>query len=233
MVDAQLQRLTDIEVGDSLEIGPTAEPVTVAAIVDDLSQGAPSVWLATDEWRRVVSLGIPPALPPPGTQHALVARPAAGDAVGLAAELSAIDGLDAVTVDEAIEALDVVQQQSSTFEGIIGVTFVIVLLVVALFFALLTLERIHLYAVLKALGARTGELLWGVAIQAIGVSAIALILGCGLSLLFVVLLPPELPLRLVPSRVVQIGSGTMITALLGSLFTIRRLLRVDPAEVIG
>ena len=43
-----------------------------------------------------------------------------------------------------ILALPVVQQQSSTFEGIIGVTFVVTLMVVALFFTLITLERVGL-----------------------------------------------------------------------------------------
>ena len=131
------------------------------------------------------------------------------------------------------EALDVVQQQSSTFSGIIGVTFVVTLLVVALFFALLTLERVDLYAVLKALGASSGELLRGVSIQAAAVSAVAVALGMALALGFVAVLPPELPVRLQGARLVQIAVGTVLTAVIGSLFTARRLLRVDPAEAIG
>ncbi len=148
-------------------------------------------------------------------------------------DLQRIDGIAVVTADEAIDALPVVQQQSSTFEGIIGVTFVVTLLVVALFFTLITLERVDLYAVLKALGARTGNLMAGISAQAVGVSLVALVLGFGLSVAFVGLLPAELPVRLVPARLLQTAVGVLMSALLGSLFTLRRILRIDPAEAIG
>jgi putative ABC transport system permease protein len=104
---------------------------------------------------------------------------------------------------------------------------------VALFFTLITLERVDLYAVLKALGARTGYLVAGISAQAIGVSLVALVLGLGLSMAFVGLLPAELPVRLVPGRLLQTGVGVLLSALIGSLFTLRRVLNIDPAEAIG
>ena len=64
-----------------IEIGPTAEPITVAAIVDDLTTGAPTVWVGVEEWRRLVALGNPAAVPPDGTAQILVVEPA-GDARG-------------------------------------------------------------------------------------------------------------------------------------------------------
>lgn len=236
VVDEQLRRVAGIEVGDVLEIGPTAEPVTVAAIVDDLTTAAPTVWVGVDEWRRLVALGNPAAVPPEGTAQILVIDPAGEPEVAIAEVVAAAPaggGLDPVTVTDAIGALDVVQQQSSTFQGIISVTFVIVLLVVALFFALITLERVGLYAVFKALGARTGELLLGLSAQAVVISLVAITIGFAISALFIALLPPELPLRVEPVRLGQIAVGTVVTALIGSLFTARRILRIDPAEAIG
>lgn len=241
IVDQQLQRVAGVQVGDVLEIGPTAEPVTVSAIIDDLTTGAPTVWVGVDEWRRLVALGNPAAVPPDGTAQILVVAPAGSPEDAVAAIVgsplgdasTAGPGLDPVTATGAVDALDVVQQQSSTFEGIISVTFIIVLLVVALFFALITLERVGLYAVFKALGARTGELLLGLSAQAVAISLVAIVIGFTLSALFISLLPPELPLRVEPARLGQIAVGTVITALLGSLFTARRILRIDPAEAIG
>ena len=107
-----------------------------------------------------------------------------------AINVGSIDGVQLATPAEAIDALPVVQQQSTTFEGIIGVTFVVTLLVVALFFALITLERVALYSVLKALGARTFDLVAGISVQAIGVSLVALVLGFGLSALLSVSFHP-------------------------------------------
>ncbi len=53
------------------------------------------------------------------------------------------------------------------FNGIIGTTFAVAVLVVALFFALLTLERIPLYGVLKAMGSSSRQLFSGVVAQAL------------------------------------------------------------------
>ncbi len=236
VVDEQLRRVAGVDIGDVLEIGPTAEPVIVSAIVDDLTTAAPTVWVGVEEWRRLVALGNPAAVPPEGTAQILVIDPA-GDPDAAIAEVQAADpagqGLDPVTVTDAIGALDVVQQQSSTFQGIISVTFIIVLLVVALFFALITLERVGLYAVFKALGARTGELLLGLSAQAVVISLVAIAVGFAISAAFIAFLPPELPLRVEPVRLGQIAVGTVVTALIGSLFTARRILRIDPAEAIG
>ena len=234
IIDEALADRNDVAVGDTLLLGATSEPVVVSQIVGDLSQGSPTVWLSTDRWREIVRSGNPAALPPEGVDQALVIEPSAGtDLNVLARQLAGFDGVAVATADEAIKALPVVQQQSSTFEGIIGVTFVVTLMVVALFFTLITLERVDLYAVLKALGARTGDLLAGISAQAVGVSLVALLLGFGLSVAFVGLLPAELPVRLVPARLLQTAIGVMLSALLGSLFTLRRVLRIDPAEAIG
>ena len=228
VVDAQLAEQLDLAEGDTVEIGPTAVAVTVGPIVDDLTQGSPTVWLASDAWREVAADAAPNALPPEGVSQALVL-----DTDLAPAEVADLGPGDPVTPAEAIEALDVVQQQSSTFQGIISVTFAVTLLVVALFFALITLERVGLYAVLKAIGARSSDLILGLSAQAVAISAVALVLGIGASLAFAAALPPELPVRLVPARLAAIAAGTVVTALVGSLLTLRRILAVDPAEAIG
>ena len=234
VVDEALADRNDVAVGDTLLLGATSEPVAVSAIVSDLSQGSPTVWLSTERWREIVRSGNPAALPPEGVNQALVIEASPGTPVDvLAGRLAAVDGTAVATSDEAIKALPVVQQQSSTFQGIIGVTFVVTLMVVALFFTLLTLERVDLYAVLKALGARTGNLMAGISTQAVSVSLVALVLGLGLSVAFVGVLPAELPVRLEPARMLETAIGVLVSALFGSLFTLRRVLRIDPAEAIG
>ncbi|WP_108665891.1 ABC transporter permease [Euzebya rosea] len=231
IVDATLAELTGIEVGDVIEIGPAATPVTVSDLIDDLTQGSPTVWLPWDQWRDVAMDAAPADVLPAGASQALVLIPT-GSADALA-QGSVAEGVDAVTPEDAILALDVVQQQSSTFEGIIGVTFAVTLLVIGLFFALIVLERVGLYAVLKALGAGTRDLLTGLAVQAVAISAVALVAGIVVAFAFTGLLPADLPIRILPARVGLIAGGTVLTALLGSLLTLRRIVRIDPASAIG
>lgn len=234
VVDAVLADLIGIQSGDTVVLGPSAEEVTVSQIVGDLTQGAPTVWLSTADWRAVIGASDPTALPREQTTQALVVTPADGNTSGLAERIDTqVEGVSAATPEQVIGALDVVQSQSSTFRGIIGVTFAVTLLVVALFFALITLERVGLYSVLKAIGARTSDLLLGISIQAVVISVVALLVGIAASLAFVAVLPADLPVRLLPSRLGLIAVGTVVTALIGSLFTLRRILSIDPAEAIG
>jgi putative ABC transport system permease protein len=237
VIDNALAKRNGVKVGDTLRVGATSEPVEVAKIVDDLSQGSPTVWLSTKRWRQVVESTNPSALLPVGVDQALIVQPTEPNLDGTQLEALAkrlgSGGIEVATADQAIQSLPVVQKQSSTFQGIIGVTFVVTLMVVALFFTLITLERVGLYAVLKALGARTRDLLAGISVQAVCVSVVALLLGVALSVAFVGLLPAELPVRLVPGRLLQVAVGVLVSALVGSLFTLRRVLRIDPAEAIG
>lgn len=234
VADKALTERLGLDVGDQLLVGSDAAALEITSIVDDLSQGSPTVWVSSEQWRALVGSANPAALPPAGINQALVVTPAAAsDPASVITALAAVDGISAVTPAGAIDALPVVQQQSSTFQGIIGVTFIVTLMVVALFFALITLERMELYAVLKALGARTSDLVAGISAQAVAVSIVALVLGMLLSFGFTQLLPDDLPVRLEPSRLVQVAVGVLLTSLLGSLFTLRRVLRIDPAAAIG
>ncbi|MEZ5259276.1 MAG: hypothetical protein R2705_21060 [Ilumatobacteraceae bacterium] len=64
-----------------------------------------------------------------------------GDPADVVAAVDAANDGTALTVDDAIAAIPGVEEQSGTFNQILGVTVVIALVVVALFFALLTVER--------------------------------------------------------------------------------------------
>lgn len=234
VVDRQLARVADVAVGDVVAIGPEGHELTVSAFVDDVSQGAPTLWTSLPTWREVASSAAAAGSLPADAVEAFVVAPTAG--TGLSTLASTIeDGgrVQAATVDELVGALDVVQQQAATFRGIIAVTLVVTFLVVALFFALLTLERVRVHAVLKAMGARTLDLVAGVAAQAVVVAAVAVLLGGGLAVAFTAVLPPDLPVRLVPGRGLVVAAGTLVTALAGGLVTLRRLLRIDPAQALG
>ena len=75
------------------------------------------------------------------------------DEVAAAIDEATGDATETLTIADAVEALPGVSQQRSTFNQIIGVTVIVAVVVVALFFALITVERIGLYGILKAVGA--------------------------------------------------------------------------------
>jgi putative ABC transport system permease protein len=225
-----------VATGDALLLGPARTPVMVIGFVDDVSySGAGSLWAAPATWRTVQNENRPGASVGPSVFQALVVQ-TDGDASKVAAEIDRATAGATTTVSRAAaaDAIGGVKQQRSVFNQIIGVTLVIAALVVALFFALLTVERLGLYGVLKAIGARSRTLVGGVVAQAIVVALIATAVGTGLALLLDVALPPgAIPYQLLPSRIVISGVSLVIAAIAGSAFSMRRVLHVDPASAIG
>jgi putative ABC transport system permease protein len=105
---------------------------------------------------------------------------------------------------------------------------------VALFFALLTVERTALYGILKAVGGSSRGLFLGLLVQAVVVTLVASAIGIIAALALDAVIPPgSLPFRLSPSRLGTSVVLLLIAAVAGCAFSLRRVLRVDPAAAIG
>ena len=107
-------------------------------------------------------------------------------------------------------------------------------MVVALFFALLTVERTALYGVLKAIGARSSTIFGGVLVQAVIVTLLASIVGAAAALLLDAVIPPgSIPFVALPARLATSVAYLLVAAVVGCAFSLRRVLRIDPASAIG
>jgi putative ABC transport system permease protein len=124
--------------------------------------------------------------------------------------------------------------RSTTFNQILGITVAIALVVVALFFALLTVERTGLYGVLKAIGARSGTIFLGLVTQALVVTLVAAaVAGVAVVALEVAIPPGSIPLAITANRIITSIVLMLIAAIAGSAFSLRRVLRIDPASALG
>lgn len=224
-----------VAVGDVLSVGPAEVPVEVAGFVGDTSyllQGA--LWVEPATWRTIQGSARPDATVADGVFQALVVR-GEGSAAALARAVDdATAGATAsLTRDEAVLSLPGTRQQSSTFTALIGVTLLVAGLVSALFFALLTLERTATYAILKAIGAPSRQLVFGVVLQAVVVAAAAVAIGLVLTLGLQAVIPSGVPVRLEPSRLATSALLVVLTGAAGGLLSLRRIVRIDPATAIG
>ena len=222
--------------GDVLLVGPSETPIIVLGFVDDTSyQLQGSLWVSLTTWREVQNSNRPDAAVAKGVVQALVVRGGAQAAGSLASSIDAATAGATMTLsrDAAVLALPGVKQQRDTFNQIIYTTLAVVLAVVGLFFSLLTLERVGLYGVLKAIGASTRRLFAGVVLQALIVAATAFAAGSALAVLVASVLPAKVPLQLTTARFVSTFIGLIIAAVLGSAISLRRVTRIDPASAIG
>jgi putative ABC transport system permease protein len=235
------------------EVDPAADPSSIPAVPGPLGDPAslPPASTATSSATSTTSTaagttvpaapgeaagGSPEAVEPDGqTAQALFLSVAPGaDPATVAAAVDRATGgtTDTITPAEAVASLPGMSQQSTTFGYIRGVTLGVALVVVGLFLSFVTLERTPLYAVLKALGMSSRQLFTGVVIQvllvtvtAAGVAAVA---TWGLTHV-----PLELPTSMRPVRFVETVVALGVTSVVGSVLSLRRVVRVDPASAIG
>ena len=228
---------TAFEAGDTLLLGPARIPVEIVGFLergDSPSQGA--LWGSWETFGEVLVASRPGAALPDGASQALVvALPDGADASEAIAAVDDATGTTAtLTIEDAANAIPGVDAQRSTFAQIIGVTAAIALLVVALFFALMTVERTGLYGVLKAIGAKTGTIFAGVVLQALVVTLVAASVGAILVGIANFTIPPgTVPFALDPMRLVISVGLLAVAAMAGSILSLRRVVKIDPASAIG
>jgi putative ABC transport system permease protein len=232
----ELLQADGVELGDRLLIGPARTPVTVLGWVEDTAyNGQGGLWTDVDTWRAVLAANRPDAVLANGVFQALVVQ--GGDDSGdLTTRIDdALGGqVIALTVQEAIDEIPGVTEQQTTFNQILGVTVVIALVVIALFFALLTVERTALYGVLKAIGARSRTIFAGLVAQAVAVTLVAAVVAGGAVIVLDLLIPPgSVPLYVSATRIVVSILLLLLAAVIGCAFSLRRVLRVDPASALG
>lgn len=230
-------RSDGVGVGSVLRLGPARSPVRVVGFLEDsryLGQG--SLWGSLDTWRSVLAANRPDAQVGPGVVQALLVSGVDSDPQATADTIDrATEGATStLTIAQAIDALPGVSQQRTVFNQIIGVTVAIALIVVALFFALITVERTPLYGVLKAIGARSRTLFAGVLLQAIVVTLVASAIGVAASLVLDAAIPEgSIPFVATSWRLLSSVAYLLLAAVVGCAFSLRRVLRVDPASAIG
>lgn len=229
-------RSKGVRKGTVIRLGPERTAVRVVGFVSDARySGQATVWGSLSTWRAVLNANRPAARVGAGVTQALVIdttgnRSAVADAIDRATG----EATSSLTVAEVIDALPGVSQQRSVFNQIIGVTVVIAIVVVALFFALITVERTALYGVLKAIGARSRTLFAGVVLQAVVVTLIASAIGAIAATALDAAIPPgAIPFVATPARLLSSVAYLLVAAIAGCAFSLRRVLRIDPATAIG
>jgi putative ABC transport system permease protein len=229
--------LGDLGVEEGMEIllGPARSPVTVVGFVDDTNYlGQGSLWGSPATWRTVLQANRPDEILPDTTFQSLVVRGDGG--AGLAAAIDAATGGATVslTVDDAANALPGVSEQQATFSQIINTIVLVALIVVALFFALLVVERAALYGVLKAIGASSLSLFTTVVVQAVVVALLASLIAGSLATVMALSIPAgAFPFTFSVGRFLSSAVILVVAAVIGCAFSLRRVLKIDPASAIG
>jgi putative ABC transport system permease protein len=235
LADASL-RDEGVALGDSVLLTGSSQPIEVVGFVGESQYLlADTLWVTIETWQALRSEVRPETI---GRGDVVQAIPfTVTDGVAVATVGSAVDAAlgstETVTTDEAILSLPGVEQQASTFTAIIAVSFVVVAIVIALFFALITLEKRGQLAILKAIGSSNLLLLRGVLLQALIATVAGYGLGFVLSRLLAFVLPATVPVEFLPRTALTLFVATIVMGALGAVFSFRRIIRIDPASALG
>ena len=141
--------------------------------------------------------------------------------------------LEAVSMDNFIEQLPGYKPQNLTLNFMITFLFIISATVIGVFLYVMTLQKKQLFGVLKAQGFTNGYLSKVVLSQTFILALIGTVIGFGLTLLTSAFLPDAVPIKLDLLTLLLFGVALIVISLLGSVFSILSIRKIDPLKAIG
>lgn len=141
--------------------------------------------------------------------------------------------LEAIEIESFIENLPGYQAQNLTLNFMITFLFLISATVIGIFLYVITLQKTNLFGVLKAQGFTNGYLAKVVLSQTFIISLIGTVIGLALTLITGACLPNAVPVKFDVTTLLIYGIVLIAVSLLGSLFSILTIRKVDPLKAIG
>ncbi|GEL68083.1 ABC transporter permease [Marinilactibacillus psychrotolerans] len=140
--------------------------------------------------------------------------------------------LEAYPINDFISSLPGYNAQVLTFGLMIGFLVVIAALVVGIFIYVLTLQKTSMLGVMKAQGISTNYIAKSVLAQTFLLAVIGVMVGFGLTILTGVFLPAAVPYQNNYLFLIATSAALIIFALLGAVFSVRTVAKIDPLEAI-
>lgn len=212
--------------GDELSLSSSDETLTIVGFTDDARFNAAPVLYADLGTFHTVKFG--EAAEQNSDQiNAIVVRDSS------LAGLTQNDELEAVAISTFIENLPGYTEQKLTLNFMIYFLFAISSIIVAIFLYVLTVQKISMFGVMKAQGISSGYLSVSVVAQTFILALIGTAVGFGLTLLSGAFLPAAVPVSFDLSLLTIYGVVLMIVAMLGAIFSVFTIVRIDPLKAIG
>lgn len=141
--------------------------------------------------------------------------------------------LEVIGIDEFVENLPGYKPQNLTMNFMITFLFVISATVIGVFLYVITLQKKSLFGVLKAQGFTNGFLMKMVLAQTFILALIGSLIGLILTLLTSLILPKAVPIQFDVVTLIIFGIVLILISLVGSLFSVLSIRKIDPLKAIG
>jgi putative ABC transport system permease protein len=219
------------DVGDTVTVEPGGLELTVVGLAERIGYQASATMFSTYEtYQQAIGAANPDA----GAVLPSVMALAPGDGVTaeqLAQRVNdAVPDADALPRAEAAAETPGVAQVRQSFQLIFLLYGLVIPLVTGLFFLIITLQKANSLTLLRAVGVQGGALVRSLLVQVL----IVMVLGIGIGIALYTPLANQrlggIPLSFQTGAVVFWAVTLLVLGVLSSLFSARRVLRIDPLE---
>ncbi|WP_243292690.1 ABC transporter permease [Bacillus sp. FJAT-47783] len=144
-----------------------------------------------------------------------------------------VSNIEVITKDEALKGIPGYQEEQGSLLMMIAFLFVIAAFVLAVFFYVITIQKLNQFGVLKAIGAKSSYLARNIISQVLLLTVVSLIISIALTYGMAFLLPSSMPFNLNPSLVLGCSVLFIFVSVIGSLISLYRVAKIDAIEAIG
>lgn len=144
-----------------------------------------------------------------------------------------MSGVEVISKSEALKGIPGYKEEQGSLLMMIAFLFIIAAFVLAVFFYVITIQKMNQFGVLKAIGAKTGFLVRSMLAQVLSLSIFSLAVGIALTYGVAFMLPDSMPFEL---NFKLVGGSSLLflaVAVAGSLLSLYRVAKVDAIEAIG
>lgn len=223
VVDESMREEYGFEIGDKLEMSNTDEELEIVGFTDNAKFSvAPVAYVSLPTFQQVRFERKDDS--ENGRISAVVTR---GEVT------EAGEDVDIVPIKDFIQSLPGYSAQKMTFTFMIVFLVVIVAIVISIFIYVLTMQKTDIFGVMKAQGIST----WYIAKSVVAQTFILVVVGVALGFLLTIgtsaVLPAAVPFYLNMMFALGVSVIMVLFAVLGALFSVRAVVKVDPLDAIG
>lgn len=220
-----------VAIGDTVTLEPGGYELTVVGQAEDINlQATPTLFTTYDTYVAAVRSVNPDARDPLPNAIALVPEAGTSPEQLSAAVNDASADADALPREVAADETPGVAQVRQSFQVIFLLYALVVPLVTGLFFLIITFQKANALTLLHAVGAPSRRLVWALLVQVVIVMLAGIALGVALYAPLSVQRVGAIPLRFETTAVLVWSVLLLALGVLSSLFSARRVLRIDPVE---
>lgn len=222
IVDISLKEKGSFKLGETINISGSSEQLKVVGFTDDaLLSVAPVAYIELKDYQKINS-DFNPLFK--DSISALVVK---GD------EIIDQKNLEYITINDFIKKLPGYNAQNLTFGFMIGFLVIIAAVVIGIFIFVLTSQKTQIFGLMKIQGLSNFYISKSVLYQTLIISFLGTLAGLILTYLSSLILPVAVPFKNNYIFYLVISMGMVLFALVGAIFSIRIIFKVDPLKSLN